>query len=483
MSRKEIPLAVDRIEGIAIGFVAFDAGTEYADLAFDLLSNWNPRIAGAVSAKFPKSRIRRVEGADLDALLGALRDLHDRDFPSCDSLIQHGAFAMQRRSTGATDKVTVVLAIFRHSDVEPVVIVGAGLDVTYVPPAPAAPTAPAATAVPAAPDDAVVEALVRAIPPAEVAKLSTLGDRIHALAITPRDDALAELNEANVARRTVWGAQAQTIPVLSSTADGVVYALLRCVANDFRLRQARSLELEEKPGPQATLADQLAGATAPERTLSITVYFPGAFGRHDILRVGEDEYLGMPCTFEPEELVRPRRPAVSSPAPSARTVATPRPTEPPTWLIRGIEEFKRRPLRMVGYGCLAWFALSLLLGIASALLGSRTAKAPDESIPLSVAYSATIESQSGVVGALVDRTQVQYTSLRLVAGRFLTPNDFEATAAPVMVVSERLVRSLFNSSAAIVGHTTTVNGQTVTIVGVVSLRNPDTRTDFWMPAR
>jgi hypothetical protein len=483
MSRREIYVDTGRVAGVAIGFVGFDAGAEFGDLAFDLIRNWNPGIASAVSARIPKSRVRRVDGDALEAMTAAFSALHDRDFADCDTIIQHGAFDMLRRSTGTVDKITVMLGVFVRSDQKPAVVVGAGLDMTLMSRAGAAPSSPVS---PAPSADEAAARLLRAIPRAEVSKLATLGARVRALALTERSKAIAELDTNNTARRTVWGDQAVTIPVLSSTADGVVYALLSCIADDFTRRQARTVEIEEVAALRTdSLAEQLAAGEAVVRKLVIKVFFDHSFGTHDILRVGDDDYVGMPCTYEPGAASpQPRPHALHVPAPFPHGVAVPPPAPPPAWVERGIESLQKRPLRTVGYGCLALMALSTLMSLILALLAPQRPKAIDESIPLSVPIVTNVEGVNAVSGVLVHRDHVQDTRLTLVLGRFLVPRDFEPSALPVVVVSERLAGKLTGDVSRVLGMRVHLAGQAATVVGIIALRDPaNTATDFWMPGK
>lgn len=483
MSRREIHVEVDRVAGIAIGFVGFDAGAEFADLAFDLIKNWNPRIASSVAGRIPRAQVRLVEGRTLEAMLATLRDQHDRDFATCDTIIQHGAFEMRRRSTGTMEQVTVVLGCFVRSDQQPAVVVGAGLDMTLVPSAPT-PSASPAPSVPSA--DEAAARLIRAMPRAEVSKLATLGERVRALVPIERAQAIAELDTNNAARRTVWGDQAVTIPVMASTADGVMFALLSCIADDFSRRQARSVEIEEVTALRTdSLADQLAAANAGVRKLVITTFFEHSFGTHDILRIGDDEYMGMPCTYEPGDTrARPAASALHVPAPFPHGVAVPPPSPPPAWLERGIASFKQRPVRMVGYGCLALTAVSVLLSLVLALFATRVPQVIDESIPFSAPYVTNVEGVNGVSGVFVHRDHLQESRLTLVLGRFLVPGDFESSALPVVVISERLARKLSSDASRMIGMRVDLNGQATTIVGIIALRDPvNTPTDFWLPGK
>ncbi len=486
MGRTEFPLAVERVVGLCIGLADYDAGDEERDLAVDLLNKWNPHVASALLRRVPKSQVRVVTGSTAKAIIEQLKALHDREFTRCDTIVQHGAFDLLRRSTGAMDKVAVVLGVFCESDGEPHVVVGAGLDMTLVARADAAP-GDAAQARSDAQADAAVARLLRLIPRDAVTKLATLGAQVRSLALTERSHALTELDAHNAARRTVWGTQAMIIPVMAGTADSVMYALLNCIANDFHGRQARSVEIEGveaiASGPPRP-SGEVAGASAI-RKLVITVYFPGAFGKHEIMRVGDDEYVGMPCTLEPgaaADLGRTRD--VHVPAPFPHGIAAPRTAETPAWLERAILAIKRRPARTLTLGCLALFAASTLLTTVISLLGSHRTVASTERMPQQVLYSATLDGRPGVYGALVHPVGFQEARLRLVAGRFLAAGDFEPSALPIMVVSDRLVQSLFNGDRALVGRRVTLNGQATTIVGVVALQDPTgTLIDFWIPAR
>lgn len=72
-----------------------------------------------------------------------------------------------------------------------------------------------------------------------------------------------------------------------------------------------------------------------------------------------------------------------------------------------------------------------------------------------------------------------------ILGRTLDPSDEGTSAAPVVVVSERLWRSRFGADPNLVGRTIVLNGLSHTVVGIVppDFQYPDKETVVWVPAR
>ena len=80
---------------------------------------------------------------------------------------------------------------------------------------------------------------------------------------------------------------------------------------------------------------------------------------------------------------------------------------------------------------------------------------------------------------------LQVAGVQPALGRIFTADEASEERPPVMVISHRLWRRLFNGSPDVLGQTLTLGGTPVTVVGVMpkGFSFPDTNVDFWAPER
>lgn len=159
--------------------------------------------------------------------------------------------------------------------------------------------------------------------------LAPLATRINSMVLTSAANAEAELEARNISRRQIWGDQAVSMPIRRGSAVEIVTALLECVVADYKTGNVSRVSVEEVPAPAPGESErveranhQLAdmspalraryekrfikhmrrtehGSDQPSdniRKISVTVYFQETFGRHEILRIDQNNYLFMPCT-------------------------------------------------------------------------------------------------------------------------------------------------------------------------------------------
>ncbi|HWI19876.1 MAG TPA: ABC transporter permease [Vicinamibacterales bacterium] len=101
-------------------------------------------------------------------------------------------------------------------------------------------------------------------------------------------------------------------------------------------------------------------------------------------------------------------------------------------------------------------------------------------------FSASVGALAGTQAAELVNTAVVTTAFfktvdgTLVAGRALETVD---NSESVVVISDRLSKRRFNGAADAIGKTVTLNGQTVTIIGVAAatFQIPEPLTDIWLP--
>jgi putative ABC transport system permease protein len=86
-------------------------------------------------------------------------------------------------------------------------------------------------------------------------------------------------------------------------------------------------------------------------------------------------------------------------------------------------------------------------------------------------------------GTLVSSEVFKALGIQAQAGRTFLPQEDQPGADHVVVVSDRLWRSHFNSDPALVGRTMILDGQAHAIVGIVppGMRFPSRLTDVWLP--
>ena len=166
--------------------------------------------------------------------------------------------------------------------------------------------------------------------PADVKQLvAGLGARLQAMVVTSPQAAEEELEEANASRRRTWGDQAVDVPVQRGDEAAVVAGFLECLLADCETGDVDRVALEEVPAPVGPEAERVERAreqledmspalraryekrfmkhmrktqrpssdpAGAIRKIVVTVYFPNTFGRHQFLRVAENEYYLMPCS-------------------------------------------------------------------------------------------------------------------------------------------------------------------------------------------
>ncbi len=88
-----------------------------------------------------------------------------------------------------------------------------------------------------------------------------------------------------------------------------------------------------------------------------------------------------------------------------------------------------------------------------------------------------------VNSAIVSSSLFDVAGLQPINGRTFTADEDRTGTAPVVVISERLWRSLFASDPSAVGKEITLNGVAHTIVGIMpgDMRIPSRLTDVWVP--
>lgn len=88
-------------------------------------------------------------------------------------------------------------------------------------------------------------------------------------------------------------------------------------------------------------------------------------------------------------------------------------------------------------------------------------------------------------GALADRGLFDVLRRGPAVGRFFTDRDFDADAAPVVILSHAIWRDRFLADSAVVGRVLTVDGIPHEIVGVLPSDwvTPPGDTDLWLPLR
>ena len=467
-SNRQIGIPVSSLRALWIGFVGLEAGKEAPDLAFDLVRRWSPRLFEHVARSIQKSEVRAFSSNTMENLLAAIKLPYEKLYPGCSLVIQHGSFAMMQRSTGKTADVSVVLAtIFSSESAESTVVAGAGLDLALVP----------------ADEHAARFELREGIIPSTIPathreKLTLVRQRLTELTITDAQSAEKEFDEHNESRRTVWGDRAAIIPISHGSADTVFASIVECIADDFRLRGANDLAVEEVPDLEinaftATQLDSLSpgqrskferklaahregGVAEPGRNIRkvvVSVYFPGSFDRHEILRTSEADYAAMPCTLIESRSVPARGRA--GPRDQSRDAIT--------------RKFaKRSPKKKVLIGCISLIALSIVINVfVGVVSGVKTARQNIMADSLAQMYTARIgDDGTTATAARVKPGFFQTLNTPLIMGRAFMSEEDSGTAPPSLVISYDLWRDRFNRVADIVGTTVKVDGRPATIVGV-----------------
>jgi hypothetical protein len=183
-----------------------------------------------------------------------------------------------------------------------------------------------------------VESAEAALPAQVRAKLNPLRECLSKLLCTPQAQACAELESRNASRHRLYGDAVEDVRLCEGSAEQVYLALLRCLAADLaqggfdigvelvpilaaedaravedavRRLASRNERVATDPGLRAYYEKDLARrlhkhrdreggarhrAASAIRKITVKVHFQGAFGPHDILRVGEDRYYLMRCS-------------------------------------------------------------------------------------------------------------------------------------------------------------------------------------------
>jgi hypothetical protein len=471
----ELAIPASEIRSVCIAFVDFDPGREGPDLGVDLMKRWNPRVYGAWLAPQPRSLVRVVTAPSNDAMLANLKTMHDSAYADCDVAIQIGGFSILRKSTGKMQNVPCTLATFYTSPTKShLATVGEGLDLTLVP--------LGKTEKPGS----QLDAILNPVPAAQREKLRTIRATLDALVLTDPDRAEAELNQHNISRRTVWGDQAAVIPIARGTADAALRVVYSCIANDFKLRQAREIQVEEiqavlvsdsiqskldelTPGVRQAYETALAKnlektpITKRVRKIVISVYFPQAFGKHEIVRVAENEFLAMPCTYE-------ALPKIAPPVANEK-------------YARLAQAMKRKPVKTFLLGCLALYVVGLALSVIIALVAAH--RSPAKTIVAGSALPTMVmigNDSAPTPAAVVDVNFFGPSGAPLSIGRQFLASDFEMSASPVAILSDDLWNKRYARHPNIIGLPISIDGRTRIIVGIAGQGFSEPRgAMLWLP--
>lgn len=86
-----------------------------------------------------------------------------------------------------------------------------------------------------------------------------------------------------------------------------------------------------------------------------------------------------------------------------------------------------------------------------------------------------------VVGARVSANLFSMLGVQPLRGRVFAPNEDQAGAPPVAVLSDSLWHAAFAGDTALVGRTVSLNGAPYTVIGVVGARAMQPRAALWVP--
>ena len=81
-------------------------------------------------------------------------------------------------------------------------------------------------------------------------------------------------------------------------------------------------------------------------------------------------------------------------------------------------------------------------------------------------FLLTTELADTVAGVTVSPEFFSASNVRPLLGRFFFPTEYQSTAQPVVVISEKLWRQRFNAAPQVIGTRVQLNGRAVTLVGV-----------------
>lgn len=343
---------------------------------------------------------------------------------------------------------------------------------------------------PAPSPEGLVARALATLPAAVRARLAPLADELGDLVPTDEDRATAELEAHNQARRTVWGDQAAILPILRGRGEEVLAALFRCIAEDFRARGARDVAIERvesldpgtgtaqrlealPEGARAALERRIArhrrhageqegpGST---RKLILTVQFQGSFGRHELLRVGEEAFLGMACTLDAQPAAPAPRAAAGRPAPSRRG-----------W----------HPLAIVSLVVLAAGVL-FIAGFATLVYILTPKPLPPEVQAKASPFTARLDDWglTATAGA-VKQGYFEGGGATMALGRTFLPEEYEEGAEPVAILSARFHQQRFGGDPSVLGRRLRIGAESTTVVGVASeaFSARASTLSLWIPAR
>ena len=82
-------------------------------------------------------------------------------------------------------------------------------------------------------------------------------------------------------------------------------------------------------------------------------------------------------------------------------------------------------------------------------------------------FTLVAEFADTVTGAMVSPEFFTASNVRPLLGRLFLPSEYESSAQPVVVISDKLWRRRFNAAPQLIGTRVQLNGRPVTVVGVV----------------
>lgn len=153
-----------------------------------------------------------------------------------------------------------------------------------------------------------------------------------------------------------------------------------------------------------------------------------------------------------------------------------------------------RTRRVIKIVLIVWF-IGFVLGLIALAVQLATSKRAPASIADRSAASAPAQAAAEPYVVHLKDVPGEYEGARVPprffeeglarphAGRFFLPGDYEAAAAPVVVISHNAWTNVFNSDGGVLGRTIQLNGRDATVVGIAppAFRVPGW-TDFWTPA-
>jgi hypothetical protein len=269
---------------------------------------------------------------------------------------------------------------------------------------------------------------------------------LRGMAVTDSQSATAELDKQNAARRTVWRDQAAHIPIVHGTAEQVLGAMLGCIHDDFSTRGAREVHPER--------------VGSPPHKLILKTYAKDSFGKHEIMRVGENEFVGMPCTLGVIPIALGAAPGASRP--------------------EGMFSGRFTKVAIVVFALLVVATVINVMAVPEKA-SPRNAAAMALGEPVSVTIAGT---GGPTPAARVKPGFFAGVAATPILGRLFVEADFQQVGVPVVVLGELIWRSQYGGGPQVIGRPIVIDGVNTIVVGVVSsdLIGPGGAL-IWMPAR